>query len=92
MFGPFTGWEILIILFVVLLIFGPGRLGELGKSLGEGIRNFKKAVSGEDTFTTTSNTNQPAQPPQQTTQQSPQQQQPEQQQVQNNPPQENKQA
>ncbi len=48
MFGPFQGWEILVILFVVLLIFGPGRLGELGKSLGEGIRNFKKALSGEE--------------------------------------------
>jgi sec-independent protein translocase protein TatA len=91
MFGPFSGWEILIILFVVLLIFGPGRLGELGKSLGEGIRNFKKAVSGEDTFTTTQNTNQPAQPPQQTAQHPPQGQ-TEQQQSQNNPPQENKQA
>jgi len=48
MFGPFSGWEILVILVIVLLIFGPGRLGELGKSLGEGIRNFKKAVSGEE--------------------------------------------
>ncbi|HID78924.1 MAG TPA: twin-arginine translocase TatA/TatE family subunit [Aquifex aeolicus] len=48
MFGPFSGWEILIILLIVLLIFGPGRLGELGKSLGEGIRNFKKAISGEE--------------------------------------------
>jgi sec-independent protein translocase protein TatA len=49
MFGPFNGWEILVILVVVLLIFGPGRLGELGKSLGEGIRNFKKALQGEET-------------------------------------------
>ena len=48
MFGPFSGWEILVILVIVLLIFGPGRLGELGKSLGEGIRNFKKAMSGEE--------------------------------------------
>ncbi|NPB05027.1 MAG: twin-arginine translocase TatA/TatE family subunit [Aquificae bacterium] len=48
MFGPFQGWEILVILVIVLLIFGPGRLGELGKSLGEGIRNFKRALSGED--------------------------------------------
>ena len=49
MFGPFNGWEILVILVVVLLIFGPGRLGELGKSLGEGIRDFKKALQGEET-------------------------------------------
>ncbi len=55
MFGPFNGWEILVILVIVLLIFGPGRLGELGKSLGEGIRNFKKAVSGEEDTSKTVN-------------------------------------
>jgi len=55
MFGPFSGWEILVILVIVLLIFGPGRLGELGKSLGEGIRNFKKAVSGEEEVSKTVN-------------------------------------
>ncbi len=36
--------EILIILAIALLIFGPGRLAELGKGLGEGIRNFKSSV------------------------------------------------
>lgn len=36
--------EILIILAIALLIFGPGRLSELGKGLGDGIRNFKSAV------------------------------------------------
>jgi sec-independent protein translocase protein TatA len=36
--------EILVILAIALLIFGPGRLAELGKGLGEGIRNFKSAV------------------------------------------------
>jgi len=36
--------EILIILAIALLIFGPGRLSELGKVLGEGIKNFKSAV------------------------------------------------
>jgi sec-independent protein translocase protein TatA len=36
--------EILVILAVALLIFGPGRLSELGKGLGEGIRNFRSAV------------------------------------------------
>jgi len=48
MFGPFQGWELLIILFIVLLLFGHNRLGELGRSLGEGIRNFRKAISGEE--------------------------------------------
>ena len=38
--------EILVILAIALLIFGPGRLSELGKGLGEGIRNFKSAVGG----------------------------------------------
>ncbi len=36
--------EILVILAIALLIFGPGRLSELGKGLGEGIRNFKSAM------------------------------------------------
>jgi sec-independent protein translocase protein TatA len=41
--------EILIILAIALLIFGPGRLSELGKGLGEGIRNFKSAVKDGET-------------------------------------------
>jgi len=46
--------EILVILAIALLIFGPGRLSELGKGLGEGIRNFKSSVKdGEDSATTT---------------------------------------
>ena len=36
--------EILLILAVALLIFGPSKLADLGKGLGEGIRNFKSAV------------------------------------------------
>jgi sec-independent protein translocase protein TatA len=36
--------EILIILAVALLIFGPSKLADLGKGLGEGIKNFKSAV------------------------------------------------
>jgi sec-independent protein translocase protein TatA len=44
MFGKIGPLEIAIILAVALLIFGPGRLAELGKSMGEGIRNFKSAV------------------------------------------------
>jgi len=40
--------EIILILFIVILIFGTSRIPELGKGLGEGIRNFKKSVRGED--------------------------------------------
>ena len=46
--------EILVILAIALLIFGPGRLSELGKGLGEGIRNFKSSIKdGEESTTTT---------------------------------------
>lgn len=45
MFGGRIGWvELLIILGIVLLIFGPRKLGELGKGLGEGIRGFKASM------------------------------------------------
>lgn len=38
--GP---WEIFVILIVALLVFGPKKLPEIGKSLGKGLREFKKA-------------------------------------------------
>jgi sec-independent protein translocase protein TatA len=44
MFGKIGLPEILIILAIALLIFGPRRLGELGKGLGDGIRNFKSSM------------------------------------------------
>ena len=44
MFGKIGLPEILIILVIAILIFGPGRLADLGKGLGEGIRNFKSSV------------------------------------------------
>ncbi len=40
--------EILLILAIALLIFGPSKLGDLGKSLGEGIKNFKSAMKDGD--------------------------------------------
>jgi len=40
--------EILIILLIALLLFGPSKLGDLGKSLGEGIKNFKSAMKDGD--------------------------------------------
>lgn len=39
--------EILLILAIALLIFGPSKLADLGKGLGEGIKNFKSAVGDE---------------------------------------------
>ncbi len=47
MFG--LGWlELVIILVIVLVIFGAGKLPEIGSGLGKGIRNFKRATTGED--------------------------------------------
>ena len=40
--------ELLIILVVVLIVFGPGRLPQIGSGLGKAIRDFKKGVGGED--------------------------------------------
>jgi sec-independent protein translocase protein TatA len=41
-------WEILVLLLVALLIFGPKRLPEMGRSLGRGLREFKDSVTGKD--------------------------------------------
>jgi len=40
--------EIILVLIVALIVFGPKKLPDLGKSLGKGIREFKGSVSGED--------------------------------------------
>ena len=40
--------EIVIVLVIALLILGPKRLPEMGKSLGSGMRSFKDAVTGDD--------------------------------------------
>lgn len=48
LFGPVGLPEMLLILLIVVIIFGARRLPELGKGLGEGIRNFKKGFSGKD--------------------------------------------
>ena len=43
MIGGLGIWELLLILFIVLIIFGAGKLPEIGAGLGKGIGNFKKA-------------------------------------------------
>jgi sec-independent protein translocase protein TatA len=43
------GWQgLVIILLVLLVIFGPKRLPEMGRSLGKGMREFKDSISGKD--------------------------------------------
>ncbi len=43
------GWqEILIVLLIVVVLFGARRLPEIGKGLGDSIRNFKKAIRGDE--------------------------------------------
>ena len=46
--GLFQPMHLIIILVIALIIFGPGKLPELGKGLGKSIREFKKAMSGEE--------------------------------------------
>lgn len=46
MFGGLGVPELLILLLIVLLFFGAKRLPEIGKSLGEGIREFKDSIDG----------------------------------------------
>jgi sec-independent protein translocase protein TatA len=44
LFGPIGLPEMLIILVIILLIFGASRLPEIGKGVGQGIKNFKSSV------------------------------------------------
>jgi sec-independent protein translocase protein TatA len=48
MFG-FGHWELLIIVVIALIIFGAGKLPEIGSGLGNAIRNFKKGVTDVET-------------------------------------------
>ena len=41
----FSGWEILVVLFVVLLLFGSTRLPQLARGMGKSISEFKKGIS-----------------------------------------------
>jgi sec-independent protein translocase protein TatA len=45
--GIFQPMHLLVILIIVLVIFGPGKLPEVGNSLGKAIRGFKKAMNEE---------------------------------------------
>ena len=41
-------WELLIVLLIVLLIFGAGKLPQIGDALGRSIKNFRRSASGND--------------------------------------------
>lgn len=46
--GGLSITHLLVVLIIALLLFGAGRVSEIGKGLGEGIRNFKKGIRDED--------------------------------------------
>jgi sec-independent protein translocase protein TatA len=46
--GGLGPWELAIILLVVLVVFGAGKLPKVGSSIGEALKNFKKSVSDKD--------------------------------------------
>ncbi len=46
--GLFQPMHLLVVLGIALLVFGPRKLPELGKGLGEGIRGFKSAIRESD--------------------------------------------
>ena len=48
MFSRIGPWEIILILVIVLIIFGAGKLPQVGSALGKGIRSFKQGVNGDE--------------------------------------------
>ena len=51
--GP---WQILVVIILLLVLFGASRLSEIGRGLGEGIKNFKKGLSGDSDDNQTADT------------------------------------
>ncbi len=45
--GALEPWHLIVILVIVLVVFGPGKLPQLGKAVGDGIRELKHATSEE---------------------------------------------
>ena len=45
---PLHGWEILIVLLIILIVFGPGKLPQVFGALGKGMREFRKAKDEDD--------------------------------------------
>ncbi len=49
MLGQLGAMELLLILAIVLLVFGVGRVSKIGRELGQGIRGFREGLEGEST-------------------------------------------
>ena len=48
MLPNFGIWELVVIFFIVLLLFGAGKIPKIAKDIGSGIREFKKSLDGTD--------------------------------------------
>ncbi|MCA9472567.1 MAG: twin-arginine translocase TatA/TatE family subunit [Nitrospirales bacterium] len=59
MIGSFGWMELLLILIIVLIIFGAGKIPQLGEGLGKAIKGFKKSVHEADALDVTPNPDQP---------------------------------
>jgi sec-independent protein translocase protein TatA len=46
--GPVGPMELVLIILIIVIIFGARKLPELGKSLGEGIKNFRKSITSKE--------------------------------------------
>jgi len=64
MFGSFGWMELMLILIIVLIIFGAGKLPQLGEGLGKAIKGFKKSVHEADAIDVTPGEQPPVAPPQ----------------------------
>ena len=53
-----AGWELIIVLAIVVIVFGVGRISKIGGELGSGIKAFKDGLQGEDDEETSQETDQ----------------------------------
>ena len=63
LFGGLGPGELILILVIVLIIFGAGKLPQIGDALGKGIRNFKKSSTGQEDLEVTPAEEKPTLPP-----------------------------
>jgi sec-independent protein translocase protein TatA len=47
MIGLFQPWHLMVTLVIVMMVFGPGKLPQLGRALGDGLRELKRAGAGD---------------------------------------------